>query len=101
MPLDPNNPSVPVDTSLENWRTQTAEAAQKQADAVKNWVDSISGSSENPATEGGIYLRVLCAVLEGRLADSSESAQIWATDLTKDYLMKYNVNGTPKTTPET
>lgn len=94
MPLDPNNPAVPVDESLIQWRTKTADAATRQAAAIEAANAAMSGDA---ITEGGIYLRILCSVLAGKLAASSEDAQVWAADLTKDYLVKYNVNGTPRT----
>lgn len=94
MPLDSTNPGVPVDTSLVEWRTKTAEAATRQAAAIEAANAAMSGDS---VTEGGIYQRFLCAVLTGKLVATSDDAQVWATDLTRDYLVKYNVNGTKRT----
>lgn len=94
MLLDPNNPTTAVDESLIQWRTKTADAATRQAAAIEAANAAMAGDS---TTEGGIYLRILCSVLAGRLAGSSTDAQIWATDLTRDFLVKYNVNGTPRT----
>lgn len=100
MALDPQNPSVPVEQSLVDWRTKdiaakekTAEAAAKQAEAATLMAQAASGE---PVTEGGIYASFLRAVLMGRLAASSNDAQIWATDLTKDYLLKYDLAGNPR-----
>lgn len=93
MPLDPTNPAVPADTSLETWRLKDVAAKERTAAAAELLVQTSSG---DPATEGGIYLRILCSVLMGKLAGSSGDAQIWAADLTRDYLLKYNLDGTPK-----
>lgn len=100
MPLDPNNPATPVDESLANWRERTAKAEEDAAAAFKRIATAAetdtTASSGQPITEGGVFLTILCSVLKGRLAGSSADAQIWATDLTRDYLAKYNLNGTPK-----
>jgi len=99
MTLDVTNPAVPpapppAETeSLLQWRLKTVELQAKQANAVELMATT---TANTPATEGGIYISFLCAVLNGRLAGSSGDAQIWAADLTKDYLAKYNLTGTPR-----
>lgn len=93
IPLDPANPSVPSDQSLIDWRLKDIAAKEKTAAAA---VLMAQGNAGDPVTEGAIYLRMLTAVLTGRLVASSNDAQLWATDLTRDYLAKYNLDGTPK-----
>ena len=99
MPLDPNNPALPPapppaeSDSLIQWRIKNAEAALRQAAAAEAVAAS---SSETPSTEGAIFLRMLSSVLVGKLATSSDDAIIWAKDLTKEYLLRYELNGTPK-----
>lgn len=93
MPLDPTNPTVPGDQSLIDWRVKDIAAKEKAAEAATLMAQAASGE---PVTEGGIYASFLRAVLMGRLAASSNDAQIWATDLTKDYLLKYDLAGNPR-----
>lgn len=95
VPLDPLNPQVIEDQSLVEWRIKDNEAKQKIARATELVAQATAGDS---ATEGGIYLRLLSSVLVGRLAGSSNDAQIWATDLTRDYLAKYDLQGNPRST---
>lgn len=94
MPLDPNNPSAPVDTSLEEWRTKTAQSMEQMAENLQNI--TVPATQLPPLTEGRIYLSMLESVLIGKLVTNSNDAQVWATDLTRDYLTKYNLDGTPK-----
>jgi hypothetical protein len=93
MSLDPTNPSVLGDQSLIDWRVKDIAAKEKAAEAATLMAQAASGE---PVTEGGIYASFLRAVLMGRLAASSNDAQIWATDLTKDYLLKYDLAGNPR-----
>lgn len=93
MPLDPTNPTVPADQSLVDWRVKDIAAKEKAAEAATLMAQAASGE---PVTEGGLYASFLRAVLMGQLAASSNDAQIWATDLTKDYLLKYDLAGNPR-----
>lgn len=97
MSLDLENPAVPADESLEQWRTKTATAMETQAVEIKRANDLLAASTGVVTTEGALFLRILCAVLMGRLATSSSDAQVWAADLTKDYLVKYDLEGKPRT----
>jgi hypothetical protein len=99
MPLDPTNPAVPdqpdpkINQEFLVEQRKLSAAAQQHAEAATLMAQTSSGK---PITQGGVYLEILCAVLIGRLALNSSDAQIWADDLTADYLTKYNLNGTPK-----
>lgn len=98
-PLDPTNPSVPEDPIPKinpdylAAQRKMADAADKHAQAAALMVQAASGES---TTEGGLYASFLRAVLTGRLVASSNDAQIWATDLTRDYLTKYDLAGNPR-----
>lgn len=99
MPLDPTNPAIQPDESLEQWRQRMASASEKHATAVERANELYAASTGALTTEGAIFMRILCAVLGGRLATSSSDAQVWATDLTRDYLVKYDLEGKPRTAP--
>lgn len=93
MALDPGNPGVPVDTSLLEWRTKSADAAQRIAVAAEKTVAADSGA---PVSEGALFLGMLRAVLMGKLATTSDDAIIWAKDLTAEYLKLYDLLGVKK-----
>jgi len=98
MSLDPNNPSVlepepKINPEYLEAQRKMADAATKHADAAALMAQSTSGQ---PITEGGIYITLLSAVLTGRLVGNSDDAQLWAADLTRDYLTKYDLAGNPR-----
>lgn len=98
--LDPNNPSVPespvpkINPDYLKAQQDLALHMGRQATVAEQMLQAHAG---DPTTEGGIYLRLLIATLSGRLVASSDAAQVWATDLTRDYLSKYKLDGTPVT----
>lgn len=83
-PLNPENPETPEPkvnaTALELQRRQT-EAAELMA--------ASAGAGDVPVTEAGIYLSILLACIKGRVASTSDGMQVWAADLTRDYIAKY------------
>jgi hypothetical protein len=99
MTLDANNPTVPdtpvpkINPDYLAVQRKLADAATKHAEAAATMAQASSGE---PVTEGGLYASFLRAVLTGRLVGSSNDAQIWATDLTRDYLAKYDLQGNPR-----
>lgn len=99
MPLDPTNPSVPTTAPIN---PEFLLSHQKLSAAIDRHVNLLTeGTSGTPLTEGGLYFRMLEAVLMGGRVASSDDAQIWATDLVRDYLTKYTLAGDrrPPTTP--
>lgn len=89
MALDPTNPVV----APPGINPEQLEVQKQMAESLRIVAQGTAG---DVVTEGGIYLRMLSAVLMGRLVGSSSDAQIWAADLTRDYLAKYDLDGNPR-----
>ena len=88
MAQDPNNPATPVDDSLLTWRVESVAVGKRQAAAMEAMAAAEAGTS-TPITEANIYFSILLACLKGKVATNSTDMQLWASDLTKDYLAKY------------
>lgn len=89
MALDPTNPALPAPAI----NPETLAVQQRVADAFEKHAQSAelmaASTGETPVTEAGVYLKILLACITARVATTSDDMQIWATDLTRDYLIKY------------
>lgn len=98
MALDPNNPALPQNTVAVTAtksdpefiasQNRLAAAAEKQAAAATQLANAAL-PAEATVTESGVYFRILLACISARLGGTSDEMQVWATDLTRDYLAKY------------
>jgi hypothetical protein len=99
MPLDPLNPGVAapgINPEFLVTQQKLAAAATKSADETAKLVAALGGDE---ASEAGIYLRILLACIAGGVGSTSADVQIWATDLTRDYIAKYPIASTSTLPP--
>ena len=89
MALDPLNPGMAPPTeseSLVKWRADSVATVARIAKVAETMAAVDSGEV---VSESSIYLRILLSCIVGRVAVTSNEMQLWATDLTRDYLAKY------------